>query len=177
MRVSDRLADRITTLAARMLERREPDWARAMRAEIDVIPAGRRRLTAAAGMLLAAVRLSTPRPVTVLLAVASAGAVALCDRAASDDSQLTMLVLLAGSAVLGARAGRAWPVPAVLIGSVVAISHLVLVARGDPAPYQQHPPGQTGALSLFVLIVPAAMAALAGSKLAVHRRHPESGGP
>ncbi|MEZ5098668.1 MAG: hypothetical protein R3C15_02445 [Thermoleophilia bacterium] len=174
MTPSDRVARWLVDHAASWLEHGHPDWAQALRAEIDAVPPGQ-RLRVAAGMLAAAARLSRPRPLTMLTLAAGIAAVVAADQSSAEAAnQVTMLALLAASAITGARAGRAWPLPAVLIGASIPVAHLLAIASGHPAAFPQHPAGYTGALSLFVLIVPAAIAALVGSHLARRARPPRT---
>jgi hypothetical protein len=74
-------------------------------------------------------------------------------------------VLLTGSATLGFTTPKwAW-LSAIVVGSTVPVAHLIYLTWGPPLPYPQEPPGRHGALTLFVLVVPALVAAYAGAGL------------
>ena len=105
-----------------------------------------------------------PRIGTLLIVGMAVAATLAADRSdAEGANQATMIVLLIGAGVSGARAGRLWPLAAVVVGLALPISHVVLIALG--APPVQEPTGYLGALSLAVLVVPAAIAAAVGSAL------------
>jgi hypothetical protein len=100
----------------------------------------------------------------IVATVAVVAAIAVIDRSPSDDAaQLTLAVMLVGSAALGAWAARrAWLV-GIVTGSVVAASHLVSLLLDLPEPGIAVPPGSLGTLSLLVLVIPASIAAYAGA--------------
>jgi hypothetical protein len=141
-------------------------WGRAMLAEVDAIEDPGERLRWTAGALSAAVRVRVrPRPVAAWAAgVVAAGALAgLVDWSPSDmASQATLLVLLLASAGLGFAVPSGRLATGLVLGSAVALLHLVSLGLGLAPPYRMEPPGVAGALSLLVLVVPATLAALAG---------------
>ena len=103
----------------------------------------------------------------VMLVAATAGAIAMIvalERNSSDDGgQVSMGAILLASGVLGAAAGRrAWLV-GIVIGSVVAVTHIASLALRIPEPGLQLPAGWASTTSLFVLVIPALVAAYAGA--------------
>lgn len=102
----------------------------------------------------------------VLLVAATTGAIVtivILDRSPSEDAgQATLAAILLTSAALGAAVGRrAWAV-GIVIGSVVAVTHIVSLILLIPEPGVRLPPGWAGTTSLFVLVIPAVTAAAAG---------------
>jgi hypothetical protein len=152
------------------------DWVRAALAEADALPGGSERAAWARSTTWFLLREALMR--RVLLAAATAGAVAIIvilDRSPSDDAgQMALAAILLASAALGAVVGRrAWAV-GIVIGSVVAVTHIVSLAFRIPEPGVQLPPGWAGTTSLFVLVIPALVAAYAGAWV---RRQASSGKP
>ena len=141
------------------------DWARAALAEGDALPSGSERtawLRSTTWFLLKEALMRR-----VFLLAATGGAIALIvalDRSSSDDAgQVTLGAILLASGALGAAAGRrAWAV-GIVIGSVVAVTHIVSLALRIPEPGVQLPPGWASTTSLFVLVIPAVAAAYAGA--------------
>jgi hypothetical protein len=83
-------------------------------------------------------------------------------RITSDDGgQLSLLLLLAVSAVLGWYAPRLAWLSGVAMGSVVAVTSMLALTVGGLHPAD--PPTMGGAVSMLVLIVPATVAAYAGA--------------
>jgi hypothetical protein len=103
------------------------------------------------------------RPVLGLLA-AAAVVVAVDRWASSDDSgPVTLLVLAAVSAVAGFLwPRRAW-LSALVVGGSLAVANIVYVTVGPARPHPIEPHGVGGAATLFVLILPAAVAAYLGA--------------
>jgi hypothetical protein len=103
----------------------------------------------------------------VLLLAATAGAITVIvaiDRSPSDDAgQVTLGAILLASGILGAVAGRRAWVVGIVIGSVVAVTHLVSLALQIPEPGVQLPPGWASTTSLFVLVIPSLVAAYVGA--------------
>ncbi len=74
-----------------------------------------------------------------------------------------MLVLLAGAAALGfVVPRRAW-LAALVLGSALAVAEMIYAAAGLAPARHLSPGGVAGAATLFVLLVPAAVAAAAGA--------------
>ena len=95
-----------------------------------------------------------------------AGAAALVlflDRSPSDvANQVTLLALLVAAAALGFAIPGLRLLTGLVLGSALPVAHLVYVLAGVQLPYPSEPPGLVGALSLFVLVLPAALAAFVG---------------
>jgi hypothetical protein len=105
----------------------------------------------------------------VPVVVATLGAIvviAFLERSPSDDaSQFTLAAILLSAGLLGAWANRrAWLV-GIVIGSVVAMTHVISLAARIPEPGVQLPPGWANTTSLFVLVIPAVIAAYVGAAL------------
>jgi hypothetical protein len=104
------------------------------------------------------------RTLNICLLVAVVVVIGYVNESGSDAaSQLTLLGLVLGSAVLGYLWGRWWWLPAVVVGSTVALEHIGAVALGAREPGIHLPPGVWGFLSLFILIVPTLIAGFAGA--------------
>ncbi len=116
------------------------------------------------------------RVLLIIAAIAVVAAIAAVDRSPSDDGgQVTMAVILVGSAGLGAWATRRTWLVGIATGSVVAASHLVSLLLNLPGQGDGVPPGWLGAASLLVLVIPATIAAYAGAgarRLAARDRVP-----
>ena len=141
------------------------DWVRAALAEGDSLSGGPERTAWVHSTTWFLLKEALMR--RALLLAGTAGAIAMIvalDRSPSDDAgQVTLGAILLASGVLGAAAGRrAWAV-GIVIGSVVAVTHLVSLALRIPEPGVQLPPGWASSTSLFVLVVPALVAAYAGA--------------
>jgi hypothetical protein len=154
------------------------DWARAAMAEGDAIDAGPERAAWVRSTTWLLLKEALLRRVLLLAAIASAVAMVVAlDRSSSDDAgQVTLGAILLASGVLGAAVGRRAWVVGVVIGSTVALTHIASLALGIPEPGVQLPPGWAGTTSLFVLVVPALVAAYTGawirSLLAVGKARP-----
>jgi hypothetical protein len=141
------------------------DWVRAALAEADALPAGSERAAWARSTTWFLLREALMRRVLLVAATAAAIAmIVILDRSPSDDAgQVTLAAILLASAALGAAVGRrAWAV-GIVIGSVVAVTHIVSLALRIPEPGVQLPPGWASTTSLFVLVIPALVAAYAGA--------------
>ena len=94
----------------------------------------------------------------------TAGVLIWADLSTSDvANQLALAVLLVGAGVLGfVRPDRAW-LSGVVLGGTLPVTHALYLAAGHPLPYQMHPSGWAGPLTLLVLLVPAFLAAYAGA--------------
>lgn len=108
------------------------------------------------------------------IALVCVGLIAWLDRSPSDDaSQFTLGAILLSGVMLGALAPRRPWLVGIVIGSVVAVVHVVSLAFGLPEPGVHLPSGWANTTSLFVLVLPAMLAAYAGAAL---HRHLVSGG-
>jgi hypothetical protein len=141
------------------------DWVLAALAEAAALPAGPERATWVRSTIWFLVKEALVR--RVLLIATTAGAIAMIvalDRSPSDDAgQVTLAAILVASGVLGAAVGRRAWVVGIVIGSVVALVHIVSLALRLPEPGLVLPPGWAGTLSLFVLVIPALIAAYLGA--------------
>jgi hypothetical protein len=77
-------------------------------------------------------------------------------------NQATMLALLLTAGCLGFAMPGARFATGLILGSAVALLHLGYLLLGVRLPYETAPAGLPGALSLFVLVVPATVAAVIG---------------
>lgn len=142
-------------------------WVRAALAEAEFVDEdGPRRAwrRSSIGLLLReALMHRLPLAIVTLVSV---GTIAWLERSPSDDaSQFTLGAILLSAVLLGAIAPRrAWLV-GIMIGSVVAVTHVISLAVGMPEPGVNLPAGWASTTSLLVLIVPAVIAAYAGSAL------------
>jgi hypothetical protein len=107
------------------------------------------------------------------LAVAAVAVVLVDARGRSEDAgQATLLLLLMAAAVLGFAAPRVAWLAGLVLGCALPVAGIGWnLLRPDWA-HVPDPPGMAGAATLFVLIVPAALAAWAGAgvRLALRRR-------
>lgn len=166
MSAADLLARVVLSAAVAWMQGTRPDWARALRAEAAVPPTATARLRFAVGAARAALAVRPPRLGTVAVVGLGVAALILVDRSSAEiANQASMLVLLVASGVGGARAGRLWPLVALAVGLALTTVHLVMIALGAP-PAGMEPPGYAGALTLVVLVIPAAIAAGVGRALA-----------
>jgi hypothetical protein len=149
------------------LPRRHAVWGRAMLAEIDAIADPEEQLAWTTGALMAVVRsrLRT-RSVGLWLAgvLAASGVLAFVDRSPSDDAgQFAMATLLLAAAGLGFALPAARVVTGLALGSALSVAHLGYLLVGADSTHPSAVPAD--ALGLFVLIVPAMIAALVGGAL------------
>lgn len=169
--------ERLFAAAIRLLPPNRRELGKALLVEMSMVPAGRARLAWLAGGMWFVMRESAPRVLVYGIGVAAAAAaLVVVDRlGTSDDSaQVSLLVLLVGTAVLGFAAPRwAW-LSALLVGSALAVSGLV-TALLDPAAHLPEPGGPAGAATLFVLVVPALAGAYLGAGAARLLRRGRSG--
>jgi hypothetical protein len=118
------------------------------------------------------------RTLNVCLLLAVVVVVGCVNESGSDAaSQLTLLGLVLGSAVLGYLWGRWWWLPAVVVGSTVALEHIAALALGMREPGIHLPAGVWGLLSLFALIVPTLIAGFVGAVVRRAVRPLPSSGP
>ncbi|MEV5721726.1 hypothetical protein AB0L41_48415 [Amycolatopsis mediterranei] len=173
---SDR-GERLLTAAMRLLPRHRRELGTALLVEMSMVPPGRARWAWLVGGMWFVMRESALRVVAYGAGVAAAAAtLILVDRSGTSDdsSQVSLLVLLAGAAVLGFAAPRwAW-LSALLLGSALAVSGLI-TALLDPTAHLPEPGGPAGAATLFVLVVPALAGAYLGVGAARLRRRRHSG--
>ena len=107
------------------------------------------------------------------LAAAVAALVTIDRIGTSDDSsQISMLVLLLGAAVLGFVAPRRAWVAGLVLGSALAVAGMIYVAAWPGTTHPPAPGGIGGAATLFVLVVPAFIAAYLGAGVAWLWRRP-----
>jgi hypothetical protein len=147
-------------------------WGRGQLAELDAVDAPGERLVWTLGGLRTVLRLRLRRWSTAAWLAGVAGSAALLgflDWSPSDiANQATLLALLVTAGCLGFAIPGARLATGLILGSAVAVLHLTYLGAGVRLPYQMQPAGMLGALSLFVLVVPATVAALIGG--AVRRR-------
>ena len=95
------------------------------------------------------------------------------DLSTSDiANQATLIALVVGAGLLGfARPAWAW-LAGLALGSAVAVTHVIYLVARYPLPYEMHPTGWAGPITLLALLVPAFLAAYAGAGAATlaHRR-------
>ncbi len=165
-------AGRLLAAAVRLLPPHRRELGRALLVEMSAVPAGRARRAWLIGGMWFVMRESAGRVAAYAAGVVvSVAALVVVDRlgTSDDSSQVSLLVLLVGAAALGyAAPRRAW-LSALLLGSAPAVSGLI-TAVADPAVAQPKPGGPAGAATLFVLIVPALVAAYGGVAVARLRR-------
>jgi hypothetical protein len=157
-------AERLLAAAVRRLPAGRRELGQALLAELSVIPAGRRRAAWIAGGMWFVVKENAMRsPAYPLgLAAAVAALIAVDRMGTSDDGgQVSLPVLLAGSALLGFAVPRLAWLAGLVVGASLAAADAVRVAPGAHA----------GAASLLVLIVPAMIAAYLGAGTAWLLRH------
>jgi hypothetical protein len=158
--------ERLLAAAIRLLPAHRRDLGAALLAESWAVPPGGRRVAWLTGGLWFVVKESAMRMVGYGLGLAVAVAVLVTvDRigTSDDSSQVSLLVLLVGAAVLGFVAPRwAW-LAGLVLGSVIAVSGMAHAAWGPPPAHPTNPSGVGGAATLFVLIVPALVSAYLGA--------------
>jgi hypothetical protein len=158
--------ERLLAMAIRLLPAHRQELGAALLAESSAVPPGGRRLAWLAGGLWFVAKESAMRKVGygLGLAVAVAALVTVDRLGTSDDSsQVSLLVLLVGAAVLGFAAPRwAW-LAGLVLGSAIATSGMAYAAWGPSPAHQANPSGVGGAATLFVLIVPALVSSYLGA--------------
>jgi hypothetical protein len=106
---------------------------------------------------------------TVIWLACVAGSIALLgfvDWSPSDvANQATMLALLLTAGCLGFAVPGARLATGLILGSAIALLHLSYLLLGVRLPYQPEPSGLLGAITLFVLVVPATVAAVIGGTI------------
>jgi hypothetical protein len=166
---------RLLAAAVRALPASRRELGEALVAEATAVPPGWRRLRWLAGGAWFVLREGVMRRLGYGLGLLAAlAALVIVDRIGrSDDAgQVSMMVLLAGAGALGyAAPRRAW-LPALALGSALAVAEMTWAALGlAPAPHVT-PGGVAGAATLFVLLVPATVAAAAGAGIRWLARKP-----
>jgi hypothetical protein len=146
-----------------LLPRASRTWVRASLAELPSIPPDER------DAWLRGVNRLVPRALAMdVLFVAVLALVAavlvLADLSTSEmANQVAMLLLLVFAAALGALRPRLAWLTALVIGSVIAVERIVGLLQGH-MPSEPHAPHTVAAAAtLFVLLVPASLAALLGA--------------
>jgi hypothetical protein len=166
---------RLLRALVRLLPPARRDLAAALLAEAAVVPPGPRRTAWLLGGVWFVVKESVMRLLGYGLGLAAAvAALVTIDRigTSDDSSQVSLLVLLVGSAVLGFVAPRwAW-VAGLVIGSALAVAGMIYVAVWPGSTHPPAPGGTAGAATLFVLIVPALIGAYVGAGVAWLWRRP-----
>ena len=141
-------------------------WGRAMVAELDAVEASGELMSWTLGALGTTLGLRAWRRSTAVWLSYVAGSIALLgflDWSPSDvANQATMLALLLTAGCLGFALPGARLATGLILGSAVALLHLGYLLLGVSLPYQPEPSGVPGAVSLFVLVVPAMVAAVVG---------------
>jgi hypothetical protein len=91
----------------------------------------------------------------------------------SDDAgPVVLMVLLLTSAALGCVAPRRAWLAGLVPGAAIAVANLIYVTWGPARAHPMEPPGPGGAATLFVLVLPALIAAYlgAGARLVLRSR-------
>ncbi|MFL6111713.1 MAG: hypothetical protein ACJ786_10220 [Catenulispora sp.] len=157
---------RLLSASIRLLPPHRREFGAALLAEASAVPGGWRRVKWLAGGVWFVLTEGAMRRLVYGLGLAVAAALLVgVDRAGtSDDSgQVSLLVLLAGAAVLGAVAPRwAW-LAALVLGSSLAVAGMVAATLGTAPAHLPPPGGLAGAATLFLLILPAAAGAYLGA--------------
>jgi hypothetical protein len=165
-RLAPRLARTLLRTAVAGLPPGRAAWGRAMVAELDAIERSGELMSWTLGALGTVLRLRAWRWSTAVWLSCVAGSVALLgflDWSPSDiANQATMLALLLTAGGLGFALPGARVATGLILGSAVALLHLGYLLFGVRLPYQPEPSGVAGAVSLFVLVVPATVAAAIG---------------
>lgn len=159
--------DRLREMLIGLVPPRRRDWVRAALAEADAVGDGPERTAWTRSSTWFLLREALMRRVLLLGGTASAVAlIVVLDRSPSDDAgQVTMGAILLASGILGAAVGRrAWAV-GIVIGSVIAVTHIVSLALRIPEPGVELPPGWASTTSLFVLVIPSLVAAYVGAAI------------
>ena len=140
-----------------------------MLAELEAVEAPGERLAWTLGGLGTVLSLRLWRWSTVIWLACVAGAIALLgfvDWSPSDvANQATMLALLLTAGCLGFAVPGARLATGLILGSAIALLHLSYLLLGVRLPYQTEPSGLLGAVTLFVLVVPATVAAVIGGTI------------
>ena len=146
-----------------LLPRATRTWVRASLAELPSIPPEEQAawLTGIRRLVLRAVGMDA---LFIAVLAALAYLLALADRSTSEmANQAAMLLLLLFAGVLGALRPRLAWLAALVIGSVIAVTRIIGLVQGH-LPADPHAPRTiAAAATLFVLLVPASLAALLGA--------------
>lgn len=157
-------AERLLAAVLRLLPENRRELGRALLAEMSTLPQGRQRRAWLTGGMWFVLRENSGRMAAygTGVAIAVTALVAVDRLGTSDDSsQVSLLVLLAGATALGFAAPRQAWLSALLLGSTLAVSGLLVPA---------HQPVHGGPGTLFVLIAPAMAGAYLGAGAAWLRR-------
>jgi hypothetical protein len=158
--------ERMVAALIRILPPGRRELGRALLAEASAVPHGGRRSAWLAGGVWFIVREGVMRFVGYAMALlVAAGVVVTVDRIGNSDDagQVSLLVLLLASMVLGfAAPRRAW-VAGLVLGAAIAAANMVYVEWGPALAHPIEPGGRGGAATLLVLIVPAMAAAYLGA--------------
>jgi hypothetical protein len=165
--------ERVLRLGVRLLPADRVDYGRALLAELPTIPGDIRGRWVRDGLRFV-VREVLLRPAAAAYGcgvVAATVALVLVDQSPSDGAnQASLAVLLIGAFVLGASAPRwAW-LSGLALGVSLAVAHAVYLIADIPLRYTMEPGGWAGPVTPLVLVVPAALAALAGAWTVVRRQ-------
>jgi hypothetical protein len=148
-----------------------------MLAELDAVDSPDERLAWAVGGLGTVLSLRLRRWGTAVWVIGVGASIALLgilDWSPSDvANQATLLALLVTAGCLGFAIPGARLATGLILGSAVAVLHVTYLAMGVRLPYQPEPAGMLGAVTLFVLVVPATVAAVIGGTI---RRRALGGG-
>ncbi|PZS00537.1 MAG: hypothetical protein DLM67_01055 [Candidatus Nephthysia bennettiae] len=137
-----------------------------MVAELDAVQPSGELMSWTVGSLGTVLGLRAWRWSTVIWLFFVAASIALLgflDWSPSDiANQATMLALLLTAGCLGFALPGGRLATGLILGSAVALLHLSYLLLGVSLPYQPEPSGVPGAISLFVLVLPATVAAAVG---------------
>jgi hypothetical protein len=137
-----------------------------MVAELDAVEDSGELMSWTLGALRTVLGLRTWRWSTAVWLCCVAVSVALLgflDWSPSDfANQATMLALLLTAGGLGFAVPGARLATGLILGSAVALLHLAYLLLGVRLPYETAPSGVVGAISIFVLVLPATVAAVVG---------------
>jgi hypothetical protein len=164
-----RLARALLGAAVSGLPRDRAAWGRAMVAELEAVESSDELMSWTLGALRTALGMRAWRWSTAVWLSCVAGSIALLgflDWSPSDvANQATMLALLLTAGCLGFALPGARLATGLILGSAVALLHLSYLLLGVRLPYQPEPSGVPGAISLFVLVLPATVAAAVGGTI------------
>ncbi len=166
--------ERLLAMALRRLPPGRRELGQALLAELPAVPAGRARMAWIVGGMWFVVKENAMRRLGYLVGlVAGAAVLVVVDRlGTSDDAgQVSLLVLLCVSGVLGFAAPRLAWLAGLVIGAALAVADTVYLSLGYTVFTDSKPGGYAGAALMLVLTIPAMAAAYlgAGAALLVRR--------
>jgi hypothetical protein len=170
------MVERVLAVAIRLLPRRRRELGKALLAEAGAVPPRKRVAWLAGGLWFVAKENLMRVPGYVWGLLGAVVVLVLLDQVGGPDigGQVSMLTLVLGAGILGfAAPKRAW-VTALVLGSALAITGIIANIIAPSWMHTPDPHGIGGALSLFVLVVPAAIAAYFGVAMDVLRRRSHS---